>query len=588
MWVSVAVGVADDMKKLGKNQLALHQSFEYLQKKVKALERRVATLEGREPEPEPEPVKKKVEQTSVKETHKPIENLGFKIFGGVGFALILLGIFFLYRYAVDQGWIGILGRIVLGIVFSLVILGAAEVFRKKEYVKFSQLLTGGGLALLYFTFYATYAFREYREALGMTQTMNFVLLLVVMVVAVVLALRQDSMLLTCFAFLMGYLSPILIGIIAQSGNYHVLLIATLILSVGMAVILWKKNWPLGSFPVVISYLIYAFFFAEERVLRYTQDGTAPDVVGPAFVYLLLFWLLFSVLSLVLKDDKNHIQNILISVGNAFAFFGFGLAMVWEYLHSWRGLFVILIAAAYLFMAGLAKRRELKNLFETLFVLAITFLTITIPVQLQGAWITAAWALEGVLLLKASAKLKHNGLAILGYLVLGIGTLRLLFWDTWQLDYGWRTFSFLVVIAALAGGAYVLSRSEIAGKDEMKGVLGVGAALVLTVMLGVEILDRNGMFTNWTSNARQVLCSIAWAVEAIILIIAGFLNRATAFRITGLLLFGLVLVKILIFDLGALNDISRTIVTIIVGIIALVGAFVYVKNKEKIKAFLEEG
>ncbi|MBR9693335.1 DUF2339 domain-containing protein [Candidatus Woesearchaeota archaeon] len=574
------MAVADDMNKLGKNQVALDQSFKFLQKKVNALEKRVVVLEGGNAYEEPVEEKATVKAESSKESSKPIENLGFKIFGGVGFMLILLGIFFLYRFAVDEGWIGIMGRIVLGIFFSLAILLAAEIIRGRGYAKFSQLLTGGGLALLYFTFFATYYFEQYREHLGMSLELNTILLTAVLIVAVLLSLRHDSMILAGTSFLFGYISAFLLSLADGAG--FTMLFYALLLSVGMAIVLWKKNWPLGAYPVIASYVLYAIFFVSERLLRYSPDKSVPDVVVPGFIYLIAFWLLFSILSLVLKDDELHIQNILIAVANAFVFFGFGIALIWKYWHSWRGIFVIIIAGVYLIMAGIAKQRELKNLFETLFVLAVTFLTITIPVQLQGAWITVAWALEGLFLMRSSVNLKNKGLAVLSYVLIALATFRVLFWDSHALDYGWRTFSFLAVIAAYFATVYFQDED-----NAMKGLLLVGGTIVLTVFLAVEILDPKGLFTTWSENARMVLCSVAWAVESVVLIVAGFINRSKVFRVVGLVLFGIVIVKILLLDLGSLNDISRTIVTILVGIIALVASFVYVKNKDKIKAFLEE-
>lgn len=581
--MNCTVANIDDIDRLGKNQVELDKSFRYLEKKVTKLDRRVAYLEGTELDEEPAPEKAAETPSTSKETAKHIENLGFKIFGGVGFALILLGIFFLFRYAVDQGLIGIMGRVILGIIFSLCVLFAAEIARKREYFKFSQLLTGGGLALLYFTFFATYYFEQYRESLGMSLGLNTILLTAVLIVAVLLSLRHDSMLLAGFSFLFGYISAFLLSL--EDGTGFSMLLYTLLLSIGITIVLWKKDWPLGAYPVVASYILYMIFFFSQNILRYDTGHVMPSTVIPAFLYLIMFWLLFNILSVVLKDDEFHIQNILISIVNAFAFFGFGLAIVWQYWHSWRGIFVIIMAVAYLFFALFAKRQDIKNLFETLFVLAITFLTITIPVQLQGAWITIAWAVEGFLLLRGGARLKNKGLVVIGYILLGLAAFRTLFWDSYQLDFGWRTCSFFVVFLAFALSSYFLSRSD--EESAIKDFLVVGSVVTLTVALAVEILDPKGLLDLLSSNTRQVFCSIIWAVEAVALIIVGFISRSKIFRVLGICLFGIVIVKILLLDLGALNDISRTLVTIIVGVIALGASFVYVKNKEKIKAFLKE-
>ncbi|NJL44507.1 MAG: hypothetical protein HC945_04325, partial [Nitrosarchaeum sp.] len=118
------MGVKEDIGQLAKNQAALQKNFVMLRSQMKSLSARMAALEGGDQDlgddqalPAAPIVQEAVRAQSRKETSKPIENLGFKIFGGVGFALLLFGLFFLYTYAKDQGWIGARGEITLGIVF---------------------------------------------------------------------------------------------------------------------------------------------------------------------------------------------------------------------------------------------------------------------------------------------------------------------------------------------------------------------------------------------------------------------------------------------------------------------------------------
>jgi len=589
------VALSDDVQKLAKNQLAIQKSLQYLDQRLTALEGRVGDLDDQETAvKETKKAAAPLKQASraeakaePKETSKPIENLGFKIFGGVGFLLILIGTYFLYDYAVKAGMISFLGRVVIGVLFALAFIVAGEVFRRKEYLKFSQLITGGGLGLLYFVFFATYHFPTYRQALGMTLGMNTILLFVVMIVAVFLALRHDSVVLAGFAFFLGYLAAGLTGL--DNGATHQMMIYTLLLSVGIVILLWQKNWKIGVYPAIASYILYAIFFGSKNVIshNYGAANVIPPIVGPAFVYLAAFFVLFNAAAILLKEDDDNIQNIVIAVINAFAFFGFGLAIMLRYWSSSRGVFVIALAAFFLFMTFLAKQRNLKNLFEAFFVLSITFLTIAIPVQLEHQWITIAWAVEGCLLVWSGVRVENRGLRLLGGIVLAIAAGRMLFYDSWALHYGWRTVTFLIVIAALYAAAGVLSLLEKKDDELFQGLLAAAATIILTVMFAVELLDYKGALQLWTGNSRQVALSVVWAAEAIALIVAGFVQRVKLLRVFGLILFAITVGKVLFFDLGALSGFSRIIVTILVGILSLAGAFLYVKNKEKINAYLEE-
>jgi len=565
------------------HEKTMQDNFFDLEKKIDKLEKRVAFLEGKgytqEPEVTVAPAAKKVAEKVSRETYKPTENLGFKIFGAVGFVLLMLGLFYLYSYAVDQGWIGILGRVVLGVAFSLAVLVTGEVFRRKEYEHFSQLITGGGVALFYFTMYATYHFQAYREALGMSLGMNTALLFLVMFFAVFLALRQNSVILTSFAFFLGYLAAFL------TGESHQMMISTIILSVGLVMILWKKNWRIGFYPVVASYLLYSIFFFDSNVL----SGTVVlPIVYYTIGYLVCFFTLFNMLSIILKDEENNIQNIIIMVINAFATFGFGLTVVWHYWHPFRGTFVVLLAAVYLGLTYFTKQRELKNLSRTFFILCITFLSIAVYVQFEDFWVALTWAIEGFLLVYIGVKLDHLDLRYMGYIVLAAAAIRSLFWDSTGLLFAERTISMVSITLALYGATYLVSHVKLEGKEQLvQELLGIAGTVILTIALAIEITDSTGLLAAFSGNARQVLLSVVWSVESVILIVVGFLRKSSSLRTTGVVLFGISVMKILVIDLSNLEMIYRIVVTLIVGIIALGASFAYVKNKERIQGFLQE-
>ncbi|KGK98896.1 hypothetical protein LI82_06295 [Methanococcoides methylutens] len=558
-------------------------NFLYLSKRIEKLEERVAFLEGKRYAQEPEvtvaPVAEEVAAEASRETYKPTENLGFKIFGAVGFVLLMLGMFYLYSYAVDQGWIGILERVALGVAFSLAVLVTGEVFRRKDYERFSQLITGGGIALLYFTMYATYHFQAYREALSMSLGMNTALLFLVMLFAVFLALRQNSVILTSFAFFLGYLAAFL------TGGSHQMMISTIILSVGLVMILWKKNWGIGIYPLIASYLLYSIFFVDSNILRGT---VVSPIVYYSIGYLICFFALFNILSIILEDKENYTQNIISMVINAFATFGFGLAVVWHYWYSFRGIFVVLLAAVYLGLAYFTKKRELKNLSRAFFVFCITFLSIAVYVQLEDFWIALTWAIEGFLLVYMGVKLGNLDLRYMGYIVLAAAAIRSLLWDSTGLLFGERTISMLSITLALYGAAYLVSHLKLEDEEQLvRELMGIAATVILTITLAIEITDSTGLFAAFSENARQVLLSVVWATESVILIVVGFLGRSSSLRTTGVVLFGITVVKILIIDLSNLEMIYRIVVTIIVGLIALSASFAYVKNKERIQEFLHE-
>lgn len=86
------------------------------------------------------------------------ERIGLVWLTRIGAAVLLLGVAYFFKYAVDNAWIGPLGRVVLGAVVGAGILGGAETLRARTKPIFANALLGIGLAVLTFSAYAAHAF----------------------------------------------------------------------------------------------------------------------------------------------------------------------------------------------------------------------------------------------------------------------------------------------------------------------------------------------------------------------------------------------------------------------------------------------
>ncbi|MGZ3428705.1 MAG: DUF2339 domain-containing protein, partial [Polyangia bacterium] len=86
------------------------------------------------------------------------EKIALVWFTRIGAAVLLLGVAWFFKYAVDNNWIGPLGRVALGALAGAAVLVFAEATRPRTRAVYVQVLTGVGLSLLFFTAYAAYAF----------------------------------------------------------------------------------------------------------------------------------------------------------------------------------------------------------------------------------------------------------------------------------------------------------------------------------------------------------------------------------------------------------------------------------------------
>lgn len=107
----------------------------------------------------------------------------FAIIGGVALAL---GAAFFLRLAFDNDWIGETGRIILGLVTGLALLATGE-YTARRIPRWSQPVTGSGIAILYLSIYAAFGFYQL-----ISPVVALTFLFLVVGTAAVLAIRYES------------------------------------------------------------------------------------------------------------------------------------------------------------------------------------------------------------------------------------------------------------------------------------------------------------------------------------------------------------------------------------------------------------
>jgi len=105
----------------------------------------------------------------------------------------------------------------------------------------------------------------------------------------------------------------------------------------------------------------------------------------------------------------------------------------------------------------------------------------------------------------------------------------------------------------------------------------GAALVLLfTFLSLEI---NSMLSQYVPGLRSGGVSILWSIFGLSLVFAGIKRQISALRLVGLALFALVAWKVFFIDLARLDQIYRIIAFIVLGMLALGGAFFYMRYQQ---------
>ncbi len=133
------------------------------------------------------------------------ERIGGRWLQNAGLIVLLLGIAFFLRYAFEHEWLSPAIRVGLGIVAGIgMAWGGVRIATR--YRNYGLLLAGGGIAVLYLSFYAglnLYALFGPQAA--------FALLVAVTMAAAALADRTDSQAIALVAVCGGFATPFLVG-----------------------------------------------------------------------------------------------------------------------------------------------------------------------------------------------------------------------------------------------------------------------------------------------------------------------------------------------------------------------------------------
>lgn len=451
-----------------------------------------------EPEQPKEPEKSWFE--TFKDNNPDLEKfIGENLINKIGILILVLGISFFVKYAIDKDWINEIARVGIGILAGSLVMGVAHKLRQ-NYKAFSSVMVAGAISIFYFTI--AIAFHDYHL---FSQTVAFAIMVIITAFSTFVSVNYDRQELAVLSLIGGFAVPFMVS--TGAGNYVVLFTYIAILNIGILGIAYYKKWNLVSIlSFGFSYLLLSSWYYKELYAdKLPHQG--------AFVFATLYYFIFSIV-VVLNNvrKKGEFSNIdyFMIIANTFVYFGLGMGI----LHNWgiefKGLFTLSLAIYNLIYAIiLFKKFGLdKNAVYLLIGLVLTFVTLTIPIQFNGNQITLFWAAEAVLLFWLSQKSKIS-LFKLGAMVVQFLSIISLIID-WDKQYRFSNYDLsilvnpifitgIVVLASLLGTYFLLKKeneSTSIFKIDFDPVFyrnGVAwVALILGYFVGIfEIIHQSG-------------------------------------------------------------------------------------------------
>ncbi len=364
---------------------------------------------------------------------KPKADFNFEAFVGgklitiIGIIILVIGLGIGVKYAIDNDMLGPLARIVLAYVAGGILLFIALKL-KVNYKAFSAVLLSGGMASLYFTTFIAYSLY------GMFgQIPAFAIMVVFTIFTVFAATVYNLQVIGIIGLVGAYAVPMLLS--DGSGKIEIMFSYMVIVNIGILVLSFKKYWQvLNHMAFSFTWLIFAIWFINK------YDDQVHTTLSLSFAF--LFFLVFYISNMsykIMKQEKFGVMDVIRIVSNSFIFFGFGYATLdhpsstdyngvfHEGTDMYLGAFTVVNALVHFVFAYIVFKNKLldRKLFYLLIALVLSFITIAVPVQLEGNWVTLFWAVEGLLLFSIGRYKVVPFYEWLGYIMILLGILSLM-------------------------------------------------------------------------------------------------------------------------------------------------------------------
>jgi uncharacterized membrane protein len=522
--------------------------------------------------------------------------IGGRWFNRIGIIALLFSVSYFLKLAFDNNWIGPAGRVAIGILLGLLMLPWSDWLLSRDYSYFSEGIAGLGEATL---FVSVWAGCQYYTLFS--REIGFIALVAVTSIMAYLALRRNSERIAFLSLLGGLLSP---ALMSTGKNEQVVLFSYLLLLGAAALsVSWRRGWQ-TLLPLAFGGTHLYFWQWYDQF--YTRFG----FLGSTLFFATLIFLLFAVIPAARALLRRALRtwDVLLVLANAFAYVAILYTLLWPSERWPLTLLFLALAIAHEAIALLLPEPNAEEASTPRFLytgLAVACFTLAIPAKLEHNAITLALAVEGAVLVWTGFRFLGNLLRPFGYFLLFLAAVHLLVQPpgAGTFLFNERFATYLVLIAALAvclwsavssstslfraeraqrgtplGSIHAANRPPVSQSDSVRteaAFLTIAINFFALLALSHEFWDFFGGPRNVSNSLAQHLSiSILWTVYAGLLLLLGMQRQLPILRWQALILLGIVVAKVFLYDLSFLDRAYRILSFFILGSALLAVSFFY--------------
>ena len=487
----------------------------------------------------------------------------------VGAFLLLLGVGWFVSYAFMNNWIGPVGRIALGVLLGIGIIGLGQ-WRFRTSTDQGSIFVGLGAVSILVTLFAARVVYDFFTP--------FTALLMMGVVVAYIAYTSvvyRNMSLSFMSLIAGSIVPFLI--VSGEASFVSLFAYLFVLSLGMVWVVSKT----GTKELLFALMSILFLYS----MPYTLGGVFVDTL-PAFIFALAFATMFFVLSFatMMKNGRIDAQDLLLSGFNSVSLILWIGVSVGE---DWKSFVALCISlalslAAYVLAQSMPQNQSLSLM---RFASAVVFLVAATVFEFSGAVLTIAFAIEaGVLFLIATQVTddvavvkKISWLIWVPVYMSGANILRYaLSRDVFTQDF----FVLLVMtIVLLMMGMVTKSFASSQGQineslslHSLSGIFLIGSGIYLSILIWYVL--HIGLSV---SSIATFIALVIYTISGLVLYIQGKSRNEKQIVFVGGALLMWVIARLLLVDIWQMSIMGRIVTFFIVGALFMSTAFIG-KNK----------
>jgi uncharacterized membrane protein len=346
------------------------------------------------------------------------------------------------------------------------------------------------------------------------------------------------------------------------GLLTILLLAAVGLAIGDA-----RRW------TVLDGASFAGFWLVYWMWSQSTDGATWWATVTLLTLAFLLFLGWPLWRVIVREQTLGMADLLGVALNAAFYLGAMLMVVHPVS---RGAFTVGLALAQLGAAYLLWRRDQRGAVLSIGIAGVLFV-LAAPIQFVGYRITISWALEGAAIAWIATRLRERRLELASLVVFALVLWRLLLFDSEipapVVIGNARFLTFTMAAASFCAAAWWIRTGS--------GALAAYLSGLAVMLWGLCLEAADWAARTAPQDVRSVTSmsiTVLAAAYAALLVTGGVMRRSAVTRLAGIVLIGLVVAKLYLYDVWLLAQFYRMTAFGILGALLLAVSYVYTKKR----------